>query len=92
MMASLTQLGYDLETQTFDVDRLEGGVTSSKRTKMLRVLKILEDLQKDYKEVAIDDLKAEAENQGVEDVDEIIERLDKEGMIIYPKPGFIRKI
>ena len=92
MMASLMQLGYDMETQTFDVDRLEGGVTSSKRNKMLRVLKILEDLQKESKEVAIDDLKAEAENQGVEDIEEIIEKLDKEGMVIYPRPGFIRKI
>lgn len=92
MMASLKQLGYDTETQTFDVDMLEGGVTSSKRTKLLRVLKILDDLQKESKEVAIDDLKAEAENQGVEDVDEVISRLEKEGMIIYPRPGFIRKI
>ncbi len=92
MMASLMQLGYDMETQTFDVDRLEGGVTSSKRTRMNKLLKILEDLQKDYKEVAIDDLKAEAENQGIEDADRIIEELDKLGMIIYPKPGFIRKI
>ncbi|HIG97421.1 MAG TPA: minichromosome maintenance protein MCM [Candidatus Aenigmarchaeota archaeon] len=92
MMASLRQLGYDTETQTFDVDMLEGGVTSSKRTKLLRVLKILDDLQKESKEVAIDDLKAEAENQGVEDVDDVISRLEKEGMIIYPRPGFIRKI
>ena len=92
MMASLKQLGYDIETQTFDVDMLEGGVTASKRTKLLRVLKILDDLQKESKEVAIDDLKAEAENQGVADVDEVISRLEKEGMIIYPRPGFIRKI
>ncbi|KHO47727.1 MAG: replicative DNA helicase Mcm [archaeon GW2011_AR5] len=92
MMASLMQLGYDMETQTFDVDRLEGGVTSNKRTRMNRVLKILEDLQKDYKEVAIDDLKAEAENQGIEDADRIIEELDKLGLIMHPKPGFIRKI
>lgn len=92
MMASLMQLGYDVETQTFDVDRLEGGVAASKRSKMLRVLSILEDMQRETKEVAIDDLKAEAENQGVEGVDEIIDRLDKEGMIIYPRPGFVRKI
>src|SRR3989338_6761803 len=92
MLASLRQLGYDMETKTFDVDMLEGGVTASKRGKMLRVLKILDDMQKDNKEIAIDDLKAEAENQGVENIDEIIEKLDKEGMIIYPKPGYIRKI
>ncbi|MFA4819759.1 MAG: LAGLIDADG family homing endonuclease, partial [Candidatus Aenigmatarchaeota archaeon] len=77
MMASLKQLGYDTDTETFDVDRLEGGVTASKRTKLLRILKILDDLQKESKEVAIDDLKAEAENQGVEDVDDVIGRLEK---------------
>ncbi|MBI4174917.1 MAG: hypothetical protein HY517_04695 [Candidatus Aenigmarchaeota archaeon] len=92
MTASMKQLGYDLETQTFDVDRLEGGVTSSKRTKINRLLKILDELQKEAKEVALDDLKAEAENQGIENVDEVVEWLDKEGMVMYPRPGFIRKI
>ncbi len=92
MMASLTQLGYDMETETFDVDRLEGGVTASKRTKLMRVLKILEDLQKESKEVAIDDLKAEAENQGIDNIDEIIDRLLRDGMIHEPRPGYLRKI
>src|SRR3989344_3051189 len=92
MMASLMQLGYDVETQTFDVDRLEGGVTSSKRNKMLQLLKILDDLQKETKEVAVDDLKAEAENQGITNIDEIIDKLHREGMLMYPRPGFLRRV
>ncbi len=92
MMASLTQLGYDVETQTFDIDRLEGGVSTSKRNKMLQLLKILDDLQKESKEVAIDDLKAEAENQGITDIDDIVDRLNREGMIMYPRPGFLRRV
>ncbi len=92
MMASLTQLGYDVETQTFDVDRLEGGVTSSKRNKMLHLLKILDELQKESKEVAVDDLKAEAETQGITDIDEIVDKLNREGMIMYPRPGFLRRV
>ena len=63
-----------------------------KRSKMIKVLRILEDLQKDAKEVAVDDLKAEAENQGVTDIDRIIDELDKDGMIIHPRPGFLRKL
>ncbi len=92
MMASMKQLGYDTDTETFDVDRLEGGMGASKRNKMLKVLKILEDLQKTSKEVAIDDLKAEAENQGIDNVDEVVERLRRDGMIIEPRPGFLRKV
>ena len=92
MMASLMQLGYDVETQTFDVDRLEGGVSSSKRNKMLQLLKILDDLQKESKEVAVDDLKAEAENQGITEIDEIVDKLHREGMIMYPRPGFLRRV
>jgi replicative DNA helicase Mcm len=92
MMASLTQLGYDMETKMFDIDRIEGGVTASKRTKMLRVIKMLEEMQKEMREVAIDDIKAEAENQGIDNVDEIIDKLLKEGMIHEPRPGFIRKV
>ena len=94
MMASLMQLGYDMETKTFDVDRLEGGIGASKRSKMLRIIKLLEELQKDADKgmVAVDDLKAAAENEGIDKVEDTIDRLMKDGMIHEPRPGFLRKV
>lgn len=90
MMASLTQLGYDMETKTFDIDRIEGGITASKRDKFAKIIKILEEMQKQSKEVALEDLVAEAENQGISGAEEIIQRLHKDGMILEVKPGFYR--
>lgn len=92
MQYSMTQLGYDFETGRFDVDRLEGGVAASKRQRINKVLDIIELLQKESKEIAVEDVRAEAENQGIEGADEIIEHLKREGAIFEPRPGFLRKI
>ena len=56
------------------------------------ILDILESMQKEAREVAIEDVKAEAESQGIEGVDEILERLKREGTVFEPRPGFIRKV
>lgn len=90
MKYSMMQLGYDFETKRFDVDRMEGGVPSSRRGKARVILSILESMQNEG-EVSIDDLKAEAENQGVSNLDEVIEILKKDGMIFEPRSGFLRK-
>lgn len=92
MQYSLMQLGYDFETGRIDIDKIESGVTASKRKKITLLLEILDELQKESKEVAVEDLKAEAETQGIEGVDEILDRLRREGTIFEPRAGFIRKI
>ncbi|MBI3190262.1 minichromosome maintenance protein MCM [archaeon] len=93
MKASMQQLGLDFETGKFDIDKMESGVTSTKRRKIFIVLEIIERLQKELgKEIPIDDLKAEAENQGIEDIDDIIDRLTREGTIFMPRPGYVRKV
>ena len=92
MMYSLSQLGYDYETKKIDIDRMESGVTASKRRKIGMILNIIETMQKEAKEVAIEDVKAESESQGIEGVDDILERLKREGTIFEPRPGFIRKV
>lgn len=91
MKYSMMQLGYDFETKRFDVDRMEGGVPSSRRGKARIILSILESMQKDVNEVSIEDLKAEAENQGVSGLDEVIEILKKDGMIFEPRSGYLKK-
>ena len=92
MKYSLTQLGYDYETGRIDIDRVEGGMPASKRRKISLVMEIIEALQKESREIAVEDIRAEAENRGIEGVDEVIERLRREGTIFEPRAGFIRKV
>lgn len=93
MKYSLQQLGYDVETGRFDIDKLESGMTTSRRNKIVTVLKIIEKMQREEgKEVALEDIKAAAEELGLGNIDEIIEHLKREGSVFEPRPGFIRKI
>ncbi len=92
MKYSLMQLGYDIETGRIDIDKIESGITASKRRKIGVILEILDEVLKDAREVAIEDLKAEAESRGVTDIDEVIEKLRREGTIFEPRPGFVRKV
>lgn len=93
MKFSLQQLGVDIETGKIDIDKIETGITSSQRSKIRLVLEIIEDLEKEIgKNVPIEDVKAAAEEKGIEEIDEILDRLKHEGLVFQPKPGFIRKV
>jgi len=82
----------DYETGRIDIDRVESSVPASKRKKLTLVLDIISTMQKGSKDVAIEDVKAEAEERGIENPEEIIEALKRQGMIFEPKSGFVRKI
>jgi len=93
MKYSLQQLGYDIETGRFDIDKMETGITSSQRNKIRMLLDVISELEEKLgKNVSIEDVKAAAEEQGIENVDEILEKLKHEGLIFQPKPGFIRRV
>ncbi|MBI4171004.1 MAG: minichromosome maintenance protein MCM [Candidatus Aenigmarchaeota archaeon] len=92
MKYSLTQLGYDYETGAIDIDRIEGGMPASKRKKISIVMEIIDTLHKESKEIALEDIRAEAENRGIEGVDEVVARLLRDGAIFEPRAGFIRKV
>ena len=92
MKYSLIQLGYDYETERFDIDRMESGITAVRRRKITVVMDIITELQKLGKEIAIDDIKAEAETRGIEDIDDTIERFKREGTIFEPRAGYVRKL
>lgn len=92
---SLMQLGYDTETGRIDIDRLESGITASKRKRISMIIEILDEMQKESKDVDELDLLAEAETRGIEsteEIKEILDRLKKDGVVFEPRPGFIRKV
>ncbi len=94
MRYSLMQLGMEPETGMVDIDRIESGVSAVQRSRIRVMLDILDSMQKEFKhkDISEEDVLAEAETQGVDKPNEILERLKREGMIFEPKPGFIRKI
>ncbi|MCD6381456.1 MAG: minichromosome maintenance protein MCM [Candidatus Aenigmarchaeota archaeon] len=94
MKFSLQQLGIDMETGKIDIDKIESGITTSQRSKIRVILEIIDELAKemDSKNVSIEDVKAAAEEKGITDVDEVLDRLKNDGLIFQPKPGYVRKV
>ncbi|MCX6814881.1 MAG: minichromosome maintenance protein MCM [Candidatus Aenigmarchaeota archaeon] len=92
MRYSLRQLGLDPETGQIDVDRAEGATTSSERSRIRIVLDIINDISSVKKEIHMEEIRSAARKEGIEDVDEIIEKLKREGMLFEPSPGYVQKV
>ncbi|MFH1126593.1 MAG: minichromosome maintenance protein MCM [archaeon] len=90
----LMQVGIDPETGKFDIDRLESGTTSSQRNKIRIILTLISEMQGETedKSVLIEDVKAAAEEQGIEDAEEIIQKLKREGELFEPRHGHVRRV
>ncbi len=92
MKYSLSQLGMEPGTGVIDIDRIESGITATKRRRIGVILEIIENLQKESKEVAREDIKAACEEQGIDDAEDILDKLKREGIIFEPRAGFVRKV
>ncbi len=91
----LMSVGYDYETQSFDIDRISTGITSSQRNKIIVVRSIIEDFtNKGTKSISVNDIVLEATKSNINEdqVDQSIEQLKKEGFIYEPRRGFVQKI
>ncbi len=92
MKYSLHQLGFDPETGEIDIDRTEGGVSSSERSRIRIILDIINELSQKRKEILIEDIRKRAKEEGIEDVDEVIEKLKAQGLLFEPSPGYVQKV
>ncbi len=92
--AYLMKLGVDPETGRLDIDRLESGITANQRNKIRIILDLVESMQKESedKTVLIEDVLAAAEEQGIKDAMDIIQKMKREGELFEPKMGRIRKV
>ena len=63
----------------------------NKRKKINAIMEILTSMQSQG-DISMEDIRASAEEQGIENIDEVIEKLKQQGTIFEPKPGFIRKV
>ncbi len=93
MRFSLRQLGLDVETGKLDIDRAEGAaVTSSDRSKIRTVMDIINNLSEKSKEVPLSEIEKLAKKEGIDEVEEIIEKLKREGLLFEPNPGYVQKV
>lgn len=95
MKYCLMQVGFDYETGQIDIDRISTGIPASTRNKIIIVRDIIADFErKGKKTVPIEQVIAEALEKNLTEaqVEEIIEKLKREGEVYEPKRGFIARI
>ncbi len=94
LKTSLQQVGYDEETQAFDIDRMTTGITSSKRSKIILVKETISQLESRLgKLIPTEEIaKALKEKLAEAELEEALEQLSKSGDIFKPKKGYIQKM
>ena len=91
----LMQVGFDYETGQIDIDRISTGITTATRNKIKIIRDIIIDFEtKGRKTIPIEDIIDEAQSKNIAEaqVEEIIEKLKREGEIFEPRRGWISKI
>jgi replicative DNA helicase Mcm len=87
----LTQVGYDYEAKTFDIDKVSGKFSSSQRNKILLVKETITALEsKMGKMIPYEEIEKELEDRMTKDeIEESIDKLLKSNEIYRPKRGYI---
>ena len=90
----MMQVGFDEETQSFDIDRVTTGIPTSKRSKIIAVRETIARLESSLgKLIPIQELEKElGENLSKDEIDDAINQLAKSGDIFKPKAGYIQKL
>lgn len=93
LKASLTQVGYDEEAKSFDIDKMTTGITSSKRSKILLVRDAIYGLEsKVGKMIPLEDLEKEiAGKLKPEELEDALSQLKKSGEIFSPNNKHIQR-
>ncbi len=93
MKASLRQFGFEPETGKIDIDRAEGAkATSAQRNKIRIILDAIDELIATHgKEIPTAELIKRAKDRGVDNPDEIIRKMQLEGVLFSPRVDFLSK-
>ncbi|MEK6850531.1 MAG: LAGLIDADG family homing endonuclease [Nanoarchaeota archaeon] len=94
LKVSLTQVGYDEETKTYDIDRITSGISAGKRSKILVVRETIAQLESRLgKLIPIEELEKAIEGKMTPiELEDSLSQLSKSGDIFKPRKGFIQKI
>ncbi len=91
---SLTQVGYDEETKSFDIDKVTTGVSASKRNKIIVLKETLAQMESRLgKLIPMEEIEKAVEGKmSVVELEDALSMLTKEGDIFRPKKGFIQRM
>jgi replicative DNA helicase Mcm len=95
MNYSLSQIAVDPTTGEADIDGFYSGQTSSKRSKLTKLLSIIDFLYRDAGGKPFEEelLLAEAENEGItrEYTKGVVQQMLRDGQLYQPKSGWIKR-
>jgi DNA replicative helicase MCM subunit Mcm2 (Cdc46/Mcm family) len=94
MKISLREFGFEPETGQFDIDRAEGlRTTAAQRSKIRIILDIIDELTKAQgAEVDRSEIITKAREMGVDNADEILTKMLREGIVYSPRVNKISKV
>jgi len=94
MKKSLRDFGFEPTTGLFDIDRAEGQRTTAAQRGRIKIIEeIIKNLTAELgKEIPQEEVLKRAREQAVENPEEIMNKMMREGWVIFPRPGFIQKI
>lgn len=95
LSSCLREVGIDPETGELDIDRIVTGITTTQRSRIVQVREIIKDIEaRTGPNIPIDDIITESESRGIErsKVEEIIDRMKRDGEIFEPKRDVIRRM
>lgn len=90
----LLQVGIDKETGNIDIDRITTGIPASERNKIVILREAIVRLESRVgKLIPIDELKHEVTDKiNEEEVEEMLEKLERMGDLFEPKRGFVQRV
>jgi replicative DNA helicase Mcm len=90
---SLTQVGYDEETKSFDIDKMITGITSSKRSKIILVRDTISQLgERVGKLIPLEELEKELAGKiKPDELNDALDQLKKSGEIFSPNQKHVQK-
>ena len=91
----LMAVGFDYETGQMDIDRISTGITASTRNKIIVVREIINEIDATGKKtIPIEEIMGMATEKNLTEsqVEEVIEKLKREGEIFEPRRGWVSKV
>ncbi|NHJ47410.1 MAG: minichromosome maintenance protein MCM [Asgard group archaeon] len=93
---SLRQVGIDPESGKPDIDVIYSGTTTTKRSRIDQLNKLIQELEDESKNqmVSIDDLVERGAGLGLDRdyIEKNLEQMKNYGEIYFPKQGFVRRV
>ncbi|MEK6928258.1 MAG: LAGLIDADG family homing endonuclease [Nanoarchaeota archaeon] len=90
----LSQVGYDEESKSFDIDKIMTGMSTSKRSKVILVKEAITHLESKLgKLIPVEDLQKELEGKvSLVELEDAISQLSRQGDLFKPKSGYIQRV